>query len=53
MKRSTCYLLVVMSTIGCYYGGGLAKMDWIYKELRSEKEGHSSHQDYLNELMVP
>ena len=37
MKKSTCYLLMALATLG--WLGGVAKMNWIYKELRSEKEG--------------
>jgi len=33
MKKITCYILAVATL-----GGGLAKMDWIYKELRRQEE---------------
>ena len=36
MKRSTCYLLLTLSTIG--WLGGVAKMSWIYQELRKEAQ---------------
>ncbi len=35
-------MLIAMATFG-YFGGGHAKMDWIYKELRRQQdEGQAS-----------
>ena len=51
MKKSTCYLLMALATLG--WLGGVAKMDWIYKELRSEKEGLVTTGKLSNQLEVP
>ena len=50
-RRSTCYTLMALAAFGWLEAGGVSKIDWIYKELRREKDSTGTSIDFTDQML--